>query len=142
MSISNQTEIETVAKRFYEPLMTGDVQSLDAVMAADWQAVPALRSGPGREGWKASINLLRGVFGDMTVSIEAVVASGDLVAVRSVTGGVHIGELLGVAGTGNKVEFRAADFHRFEDGKIVQSWHLEDYFGIATQLGLTFTPAT
>jgi predicted ester cyclase len=140
MSIANQ--IKAAAKRFYEPLMTGDVGALDAVMAEGWQGVPALRTGPGRDGWKASIKHLRSVFSDIDVSIETVLASEDLVAVRSVTSGTHTGELLGVQGTGNRVQFRAADFHRIEDGKIVESWHLEDYFGIATQLGLTFTPAS
>jgi hypothetical protein len=37
------------------------------------------------------------------------------------------------------VEFRAADFHQVVDGRIVRTWHLEDYFGIATQIGLGFT---
>ena len=77
----NTINLGEAAKRFYEPLETGDIDSLDAVMAPDWEAVPALRSA-GHDGWKASINHLRGVFSDLSVSIEAVVTSGDLVAVR------------------------------------------------------------
>lgn len=42
-------------------------------------------------------------------------------------------------GTGRQVEFRASDFHRLGNGRITRTWHLEDYFGIATQLGLTFS---
>jgi predicted ester cyclase len=79
------------------------------------------------------------VFTDLTVSIEDVVVSGDLVAVRSVSRGTHTGELLGVPGTGRQVEIRAADFHRLAGGRIVRTWHLEDYFGVATRLGLTFS---
>lgn len=78
---------------------------------------------------------------DLVVTVEDVVVSGDggLAAVRSVSRGVHAGELLGVPGTGRRVEFRASDFHRLENGRIVKTWHLEDYFGVATQLGLTFS---
>jgi predicted ester cyclase len=79
------------------------------------------------------------VFTDLTTTIEDVVVSGDLVAVRSVSRGVHTGELLGVPGTGRRIEFRASDFHRLENGRIARTWHLEDYFGIATQLGLKFS---
>ncbi|MDF6045867.1 ester cyclase [Streptomyces sp. JH14] len=71
--------------------------------------------------------------------MEHVVESGDLVAVRSVGRGVHAGPLLGVEGTGREVEFRASDFHRLAGGRIVRTWHVEDYFGIATQIGLEFT---
>ena len=62
--------------------------------------------------------------------------AGDRVAVRTVTRGVHTGELLGVPGTGRPVEFRAADFHRLTGGRIAATWHLEDYFGLAAQLGV------
>lgn len=142
MSADSMSEAETTVRRFYEPLATGDTTLVDQALAPGWEAVPALRSGPGAEGWKASITHLRGVFTDLNVTIEDVVVSGDRVAVRSVNRGIHTGELLGVPGTGEQVEFRATDIHRLENGRIVQTWHLEDYFAIAAQIGLTFTPAS
>jgi|SRR5579875_3291220 predicted ester cyclase len=139
MPVNSTTEAEATVRRFYEALSTGDTALADQALAADWEAIPALRTGPGAGGWKASIAHLRGVFTGLTVTIEDVVACGDLVAVRSVSRGVHAGELLGVPGTGRQIAFRAADFHRLAGGRIVRTWHLEDYFGIATQLGLTFS---
>lgn len=67
-------------------------------------------------------------------------------AVRSVGRGIHTGQLLGVPATGNQVEFRATDIHRLENGRIAQTWHLEDYFGfgnvwtLAVRLGMTAAP--
>jgi len=135
---------QAVVRRFYEALNTGDLALIDKVLIPEWEAHPALRSGPGAEGWKASITHLRGIFTDLSVTIEDVVVSADgrTAAVRSVTRGTHVGELLGVSGTGRRIEIRAADFHRLVDGRIVQTWHLEDYFGVATQLGLTFIAET
>ncbi|MGI5158913.1 ester cyclase [Microbispora sp. CA-102843] len=133
------TDNEIAVRRFYEALATGDTALVDEALAADWEAVPAMRTGPGPDGWKKSIDHLRGVFSGLTVTIEHVVESGDMVAVRSVGRGLHVGELLGVEGTGREVEFRASDFHQVADGRIVRTWHLEDYFGIARQLGLQFT---
>ena len=131
------TEAETIVRRMYEPLATGDTTLVDQALAPGWEAVPPLQAGPGAAGWKATVAHLRAVFTDLTVSIEDVVVAGDLAAVRSVSRGTHTGELLGVPGTGRPVEIRAADFHRLAGGRIVQTWHLEDYFGVATQLGLT-----
>jgi len=130
---------QVTVRRFYEALNNGDVSVLDEALAGDWEAIPALRSGPGPAGWAAIVAHLREVFTDLTVTIEEIVVSGDMVAVRSVASGVHTGELLGVPGTGRRIEFRASDFHRLVQGRIVQTWHLEDYFGVAAQLGLTFS---
>lgn len=133
------TNQETAVRRFYEALSTGDTALVDEALAADWEAVPPLRTGGGPEGWKASIVHLRGVFSDLSIDIEDVVVNGDMVAVRAVNRAKQTGELLGVEGTGRDVEFRAADFHRVADGRIVRTWHLEDYFALASQIGLEFT---
>lgn len=130
---------ETTVRRFYDALSTGDTSLVDEALAPEWEAIPALGTGPGAEGWKASIAYLRGVFAELSVMIEDVLVSGDRVAVRSVSRGIHSGELLGVPATGRLIEFRASDVHRLNDGQIVQTWHLEDYFGIAMQLGLAFS---
>ncbi|MBO4273844.1 ester cyclase [Microbispora triticiradicis] len=133
------TENEIAARRFYEALATGDTALVDEALAPDWEAVPALRSANGSDGWKKSIDHLRGVFSGLTITIEHIVESGDMVAVRSVGRGVHTGELLGVEGTGREVELRASDFHQMAGGRIARTWHLEDHFGIAHQIGLVFT---
>jgi len=139
--MDTRTEAETTVRQMYDALSTGDTTLADQALAADWEAHPALRTGAGPAGWKATIAHLRGAFTDLTVTIEDVVVAGDRVAVRTVTRGVHTGELLGVPGTGRPVEFRAADFHRLSGGRIAATWHLEDYFGLAAQLGLTFSVA-
>ncbi|MFI6346138.1 ester cyclase [Streptomyces sp. NPDC050560] len=133
------TENEKAVRRFYEALATGDTTLVDTALAPGWEAVPALRAAPGPDGWKQSVDHLRGVFSGLALTIEHLVEAGDTIAVRSVGHGVHTGELLGVPGTGREVELRASDFHQVADGRIVRSWHLEDYFGIAAQIGLEFT---
>jgi steroid delta-isomerase-like uncharacterized protein len=139
--MDTRTEAETIVRHMYDALSTGDTTLVDQALAPDWEAHPALRTASGPAGWKAAITHLRGAFTDLTVTIEDVVVAGDRVAVRAVTRGVHTGELLGVPGTGHTVEFRSADFHRLAGGQIAATWHLEDYFGLARQLGLTFSVA-
>jgi predicted ester cyclase len=138
MTDSSTSNAAAVVRRFYDALGTGDLALVDAALAPSWSAIPALRTGAGPDGWKASIAHLRGVFEDLEVLVEDVVVQDDRVAVRTLNRGVHRGELLGVAGTGRTIEFRASDVHRLREGLIVETWHLEDYFAIATQLGLSF----
>ncbi|MDT8912781.1 ester cyclase [Amycolatopsis sp. PS_44_ISF1] len=137
--LADQEINEIAVRRFYQALTTGELTLADEALAADWESFPPLRTGTGPDGWKGTITHLRGAFSELTAEIQDVVVSGDRVAVRSVTRARHTGELLDVAGTGGEVEFRAADFHRLAGGRITQTWHLEDYFGLARQLGLEFT---
>ena len=64
------TETETTVRRFHEALSTGDMMLVDEALAADGDAIPTLRTGPGADGWQASIARLRGLFNDLTVMIE------------------------------------------------------------------------
>jgi predicted ester cyclase len=128
----------TAVRGFYDALATGDLSVLDTSLSADWEAIPALRV-PGPDGWKASITNLRNAFSDITVTIDKMIVDGDMVAVLGTTRATHTGELLGVPATGREITFRSSDMHRVENGRVVQSWHLEDYFGVAQQLGLKFS---
>ncbi len=80
---------------------------------------------------------MRTVFPDLVVTNEDVIVSADgsKVAVRSASRGTQSGEMLGIPATGKRAEFRAFDIHHLKDGVIVRTWHLEDFFGLAMQLG-------
>jgi steroid delta-isomerase-like uncharacterized protein len=138
MSPSSRSEIEAAARRFYHAIETGDEAAVDQTLAANWECFPPLRHGAGPEGYKHLIDGLRKAFPDMTVVVEDVIVEGDKVAVRSVARGTHSADLMGIPATGRPVEYRACDIHRVLDGRIVQSWHLEDFFGLLGQLGATF----
>jgi predicted ester cyclase len=70
----------------------------------------------------------RTVFPDFTVTNEDLIVSADgsKVAVRSVSGGSHSGEMLDIPATGKRAEFRAFDIPSSQDGVMVRTWHLED----------------
>lgn len=134
MSVNAISEAEALVRRFYEPLTTGEADLVDEVLTPEWEALPALHAGPGPDGWKATVGYLRSVLDGLSFTIEDVVASGDRVAVRSVTRGTHKAELLGVPATGRQIEIRASDYHQVDGGRIIRSWHLEDYYGVLQQL--------
>jgi ketosteroid isomerase-like protein len=77
---------------------------------------------------------------DLEVVIDHIVGEGDFVATRVSAQGTHKGDLAGIAPTGKRVEFTASDLFKLTDGRIVESWHNVDDFGLLQQLGVI--PAT
>ena len=74
---------------------------------------------------------------DTRMEIIDLVAEGDRVAARFVCSGTHTGEWLGHAPTGRRFErIDEAGFYRFRDGRIVESWGVEDTLRRLEQLGL------
>jgi predicted ester cyclase len=78
----------------------------------------------------------RSAFPDWREEIVALVAEGDTVAGRFRCSGTHLGEFLGEAPTGRRMEVEEVFFLRAEDGKFVEFWALEDSMGRMQQLGL------
>ena len=78
----------------------------------------------------------RSAFPDRHEEIVQLVAEGDTVAGRFRCSGTHLGEFLGEAPTGRRMEVEEVFFLRAEDGRFVGFWGLEDSLGRMRQLGL------
>lgn len=53
-----------------------------------------------------------------------------------VMGGTNTGQWMGIPATGKPVRVAFIDIHRVVDGKVTESWHLEDIAGMLQQLGV------
>lgn len=60
---------------------------------------------------------------DLRVTVDRLLAEGDMVTALVTFSGTHQVEFLGVAPTGNPVTFSLLDLQRVQDGKIVEVWH-------------------
>jgi predicted ester cyclase len=65
-------------------------------------------------------------FPDIRVSIEALVVDGDEVGVRYMSRGTHSGTFMGIAPTGRTVAFGGASINRIINGKIAETWTVDD----------------
>jgi predicted ester cyclase len=90
--------------------------------------------GEFAEQSKRRITAWRNAFPDFATSIEQLVAEGDWVAFRLRHTGTHIGEFLGFAPTGRRVEFTSLVFNRVENGIVVENWGLHDNETLRMQL--------
>jgi predicted ester cyclase len=78
----------------------------------------------------------RAAFPDWHEEVVHLVAEGDSVAGRFRYSGTHLGEFLGEAPTGKRMEVEEVFFLRAEGGRFVDFWGLEDSLGRMRQLGL------
>jgi predicted ester cyclase len=72
---------------------------------------------------------------DVQVEVRQIFACGDRVAAHLVMTGTHQGELFGIPGTGKRVEINDFHFYRLVDGKIAETWQVDDIWGLMRQIG-------
>jgi predicted ester cyclase len=68
--------------------------------------------------------------------LDRMIAEDDIVVERFTASGTHLGELMGVPGTGGTIVLRGINVFRIADGKIVERWGQLDQLGVLHQLGL------
>jgi predicted ester cyclase len=75
-------------------------------------------------------------FPDLVVTIEDLLGEGDKVVGRLLARGTNSGPFAGQPPTGKKVQLRSIRIYRIADGKIVETWAMQDRLGLMEQLGL------
>jgi predicted ester cyclase len=124
-----------LARSFYSLINGGDAEKWKASFAPNWKAHPPLPSAPDQiAGYQQVIGAFRAGVPDLVVKQVEIIANDDVVAVRSKVVGKNTQKLFGQAATNRKMEFTAMDIHRIADGKIVETWHVEDFLSMNKQL--------
>jgi predicted ester cyclase len=75
-------------------------------------------------------------FPDVHATIDDLIGEGDKVVGRVTLSGTHRGPFAGAAPTNKRVSWTSIRVWRFENGKVVESWAMQDRLGLLTQLGL------
>jgi predicted ester cyclase len=85
------------------------------------------------------ISPFRASFPDTLMEVVELVAEGDTVVGRFTCSATHTGEWLGYPPTGRRFELvDEVSIYRFRDGRIVETWGIEDNLDRLEQLGLRF----
>ena len=125
-----------LVKGFYAAFNTGDKSLFDGVLAKDWVDVPlAPGQGPGREGMKGALDGFKAAFPDLAAKNEDFIAAGDKVVVRSTITGTQDGDFASVRASHRKIMIGATDIHQICDGKVVTTWHVEDWLTALFEIG-------
>jgi predicted ester cyclase len=144
------TDPRDLARRAFEEVF--NQQNLDACDEIFAQAyvehavAPFQQDEPGPvEGpqhMRGVVNWLREQFPDLQMTIEAVVAEGDLVAVLVRSEGTNTGKLNGVIPpTGKRFSARQSHWYRVADGKLAEHWATREDLPTMLQLGVIGPPS-
>ena len=71
---------------------------------------------------------------DLKWIIKEVLVSGNQVTVRGEATGTPAGEFMGAPHSGKSFKLMSIDVHTLEGGKMVRSYHIEDWLGAVRQL--------
>lgn len=144
-AVSLPEENRNLVRRYIEEGMNaGDESVIAEVFAADYvnhQRHPG--QAEGREGLVEGQRLFRNAFPDFRLTIEDMVAEGDLVAARMTGEGHHSGGVfMGIEPTGDAFRSGIMAFFRVAEGKIVERWAQDDRAELLSKLRGSSTPTT
>jgi steroid delta-isomerase-like uncharacterized protein len=122
---------------WYDAFSKKDPALLDRILSKNWVDIPpAPDQPPGPAGARQILVELTTAFPDLDITIEDVLQEGNKVIVRSKILGTQRGALMGFPAKNRKISIQAIDIHEFKDGKIVRTWHTEDWMSGLRQLGV------
>ncbi|MBN8231538.1 ester cyclase [Corallococcus macrosporus] len=122
----------------------GNVDVADELIATDFvvhgaggQAIPS-----GRQGVKDLVREWRRGFPDGQMRVLDELCEGDLVGVRLLWTGTHLGPFYGVAPSGRRVTCVSLGLDRIQDGRISEGWGELDMLGLMQRIGGVPGPAS
>ena len=115
----------------------GDVKAVhDLVIAPEYQSCSGCLPSEcwGRDTSIKVIENFAASIPDMTFDIKEVLISGNRVIVRSEVSGTPSGVLFGAPYTGKSFKIMALDIQTIQDGKIINTFHMENWLSALAQL--------
>jgi ketosteroid isomerase-like protein len=124
-ALFNQPVQSDVVKTVHEQLLAPDYQSCWGVLPGEcW----------GRDQSMKVVGGFAKSIPDMRFDIKEVLVAGNRVIVRGEVSGTPSGELFGVPHTGRSFRIIALDIQTIKDGRIAQTYHLENWLSALGQL--------
>jgi len=123
---------------FYQALNASSVERAPDLIkqstATDWVTCRGNDLCNSREEVIAGIAARLKAIPDLTWEIKEVLVSGNRAIVRGEAIGTPAGNFMGTATNGKSFKLMSIDVHTIENGKIVRTYHVEDWQGAFRQL--------
>jgi predicted SnoaL-like aldol condensation-catalyzing enzyme len=124
-----------LVRRYYAEAMSG-LAGIDQVVSAgfvDHHFPPGLPPGPAGVR-QFFTGILGGVFSDMKIEFDFLLAEGDKVDCHFALLARHTGEFAGIKPKGNPIRCPAISTFRVENGKLAEAWEIFDSGGLFKQM--------
>ena len=130
---------KATVQKFYDllsnPGSETHVTAFADATADDWESVGNYSGkNKSRDAFLGQMGGFAKLIPDLNWAVEAMHQDGDVVTVRSRATGIPNGPLFGVDGKGRKFDIMTIDVHMLKDGKIIKTYHVEDWAGALQQL--------
>ena len=132
---------EAVIRRLMDDVWNkGNVKALDELLTPDYKDHDPQDPVNSVQDLKAVVNKYRNAFPDCRLDIDEVFPVGDRVIVRWHYSGTHRNALEGIPATGRHVTGPGISIHRFQGGRIAETFTSWDALGLMQQLGVITLP--
>ena len=132
-----QANIALVRKFFEVGPSKGDLAAADALLHPAFSLhTPLPTPGPGIAAMNTVITTCRAAFHGLHVTIDDMMADGEMVTARFTARGTHNGGFMGLSPTGKAITLTGIEIFRIEDGKIAELWGEANLMGLLQQLGM------
>jgi steroid delta-isomerase-like uncharacterized protein len=125
-----------IQQLFTEGICKRNLDVIDQLVDPNFinHGIPDTQRGP--EGFREIIRTFTDAFPDMDVSIESIIAEGDMVATRGKWKATHQNQFMGIPATGKSVQVCYIDFWKVVNGKCMENWVQMDFLSLMQQLGV------
>lgn len=130
---------KAVVQKFYDflsnPTSDSHASAVKAATSENWESVGDY-SGKNKTRGKflGQVGGFGKLIPDLNWAVEEMIQEGNKVVVRGRATGTPKGPLFGVDGKGKPFDILTIDIHTIEQGKIVRTYHVEDWAGALRQL--------
>ncbi|MDP2904217.1 MAG: ester cyclase [Methylovulum sp.] len=142
-AVSANPDLNTI-KAFYDLLGNPDTdvailkEHAASVIGLKWDAIPTPLGGLGLEGFAQTFSRYHQAIPDMKWEPQSILKSGShTYTVRSLGSGTPVFDFLGIGAEwvpGNHFEIMTIDIHTVKNGKIIRTYHVEDWRDAMRQL--------
>ena len=131
-------DLKDLTRRTWEEMLpAADLAALEKVIAPDAINHDLPPGTPqGFAGVRQTLMWLHAAFSEQRYEVHHVIGEGDTVVIHATMHGRHTGDFLGIPPTGREVALRTVHIVRYEDGREVETWALQDRMGLMQQLGV------
>ena len=128
-----------VVEAFYSDLLSNprgaDLgERVRRVVSEDWESIPTPRGGKGAEGFVKSLEVFGEKLPDLNWEPQEILQDGNRYVVRSIATGTPAKPLFGQQPNGKAFRIMSIDIHTVENGRIVKSYHIEEWHKAIRQL--------
>jgi len=135
VSADDKATVQTFYDLLSNPGSESHVEAFKGATVAEWESVGNY-SGQNKssEAFLGQLGGFAKLIPDLNWAVEDMHHDGDAVTVRSRATGTPVGPLFGVDGQGRSFDIMTIDIHMLKDGKIVRTYHVEDWASAMQQL--------